>query len=83
MTETEAAKELANLAAEIARHDALYHGEDNPELTDADYDRLVARNRQLEAAYPASIRTDSPTLRVGTPLSETTTAGHFGIAWVS
>ena len=78
MTETEAAKELANLAAEIARHDALYHGEDNPELTDADYDRLVARNRQLEAAYPASIRPDSPTLRVGTPLSETTTTGHFG-----
>ena len=56
MTEAEAAAELANLAAEIARHDALYHGEDNPELTDADYDRLVARNRQLETAYPALIR---------------------------
>ena len=68
MTEAEAATELANLAAEIARHDALYHGEDNPELTDADYDRLVARNRQLEAAYPALIRPDSPTMRVGTPL---------------
>ena len=33
MTEAEAATELANLAAEIARHDALYHGEDSPELT--------------------------------------------------
>ena len=60
MTEAEAATELANLAAEIARHDALYHGEDNPELTDADYDRLVARNRQLEAAYPALIRSRQP-----------------------
>ena len=78
MTEAEAATELANLATEIARHDALYHGEDSPELTDADYDRLVARNRQLEAAYPALIRADSPTMRVGTPLSGTTNAGHFG-----
>ena len=78
MTEAEAATELANLAAEIARHDALYHGEDNPELTDADYDRLVARNHQLETAYPALIRSDSPTMRVGTPLTGTTNAGHFG-----
>ena len=78
MTEAEAATELANLAAEIARHDALYHGEDNPELTDADYDRLVARNRQLEAAYPALIRSDSPTMRVGTPLTGTTNSSHFG-----
>ena len=78
MTEVEAATELANLAAEIGRHDALYHGEDNPELTDADYDRLVARNRQLETAYPSLIRSDSPTMRVGTPLTGTTNAGHFG-----
>jgi DNA ligase (NAD+) len=39
------------LRQEIARHDALYHGDDNPEVTDADYDRLVARNRLLEAAF--------------------------------
>jgi len=78
MTTAEVATELAGLAAEIARHDALYHGEDNPELTDADYDRLVARNRQLEAAYPELIRADSPTMRVGTPLSGSTNAGHFG-----
>ena len=78
MTTAEVATELAGLAAEIARHDALYHGQDNPELTDADYDRLVARNRQLEAAYPGLIRADSPTMRVGTPLSGSTNAGHFG-----
>ena len=78
MTTAEVATELAGLAAEIARHDALYHGQDNPELTDADYDRLVARNRQLEAAYPELIRADSPTMRVGTPLSGSTKAGHFG-----
>ena len=78
MTNAEVTTELAGLAAEIARHDALYHGQDNPELTDADYDRLVARNRQLEAAYPELIRADSPTMRVGTPLSGSTNAGHFG-----
>ena len=78
MTTAEVATELAGLAAEIARHDALYHGQDNPELTDADYDQLVARNRQLEAAYPELIRADSPTMRVGTPLSGSTNAGHFG-----
>ena len=78
MTEAEAATELAELAAEIAKHDALYHGEDNPQLNDADYDRLVSRNRQLEAAYPLLIRSDSPTMRVGTPLSGTTNTGHFG-----
>ena len=78
MTTAEVATELAGLAAEIARHDALYHGQDNPELTDADYDRLVARNRQLESAYPELIRADSPTMRVGTPLSGSTNASHFG-----
>ena len=50
MTEAEAVTELADLAAEIARHDVLYHGEDNPELSDADYDRLIARNRQIDGA---------------------------------
>lgn len=78
MTTAEVATELAGLAAEIARHDALYHGQDNPELTDADYDQLVARNRQLEAAYPELIRADSPTMRVGTPLSGSTNPDHFG-----
>ena len=78
MTEAEAATELANLAAEIARHDAYYHGADNPVISDADYDQLVARNRQLEVAYPALILPDSPTKRVGTPLSGTTSAAHFG-----
>ena len=45
MDSASAATELAALAAEIARHDRLYHGQDAPEISDADYDRLVARNR--------------------------------------
>lgn len=80
LSDAEAAAELASLAAEIARHDALYHGDDNPEVTDAEYDRLVARNRLLEAAFPALIRADSPSFRVGSPPSSAASTGHFGKA---
>jgi DNA ligase (NAD+) len=61
----EAAEELEWLAGEIARHNSLYHGEDRPEIADADYDALVRRNAALEAAFPALIREDSPSKRVG------------------
>jgi DNA ligase (NAD+) len=61
----EAAEELEWLAGEIARHNSLYHGEDRPEIADADYDALVRRNAALEAAFPALIRDDSPSKRVG------------------
>jgi DNA ligase (NAD+) len=65
LTETEAAAELARLAAEIARHSAAYHGEDAPLISDADYDALVRRNAELEAAFPQLVRADSPSLAVG------------------
>ncbi|HEX8445295.1 MAG TPA: NAD-dependent DNA ligase LigA [Sphingomonas sp.] len=62
---TDPATELADLAAAIARHDRLYHDQDAPEISDADYDALVRRNRALEAAYPDLVRPDSPSQRVG------------------
>jgi DNA ligase (NAD+) len=65
LTHEQAAEELAVLAGEIARHDALYHGQDAPEITDADYDALVRRNAAIEARFPALIREDSPSRRVG------------------
>ncbi len=65
LDEAEAAAELARLAAEIAHHDALYHGKDAPEITDADYDALKRRNDAIEARFPQLMRDDSPTLRVG------------------
>lgn len=69
LSEDEAREELALLAAEIARHDALYHGKDQPEISDADYDALKRRNDALEKRFPALSRADSPTRRVGfTPL---------------
>lgn len=65
LTEAEAAAELERLAAEIAHHDRAYHEQDAPEITDADYDALRRRNSEIEAAFPALVRADSPTIRVG------------------
>ena len=65
LDEAEAASELARLAAEIAHHDALYYREDTPEISDAAYDALRARNDEIEARFPHLIRDDSPSLRVG------------------
>src|SRR5215213_8204890 len=50
--QAEAANRLMRLAKEIARHDKLYHGQDEPEISDADYDALVRENRELEARFP-------------------------------
>jgi DNA ligase (NAD+) len=65
ITEAEAANELMRLARAIARHDKLYHAEDSPEISDAEYDALVRRNAELEALFPHLIRPDSPSRKVG------------------
>jgi len=75
MTEAEAANELMRLARQIAHHDHLYHTLDTPEIADAEYDALVRRNAEIEAAFPHLIRADSPSRKVGhdvsgTPLSK-------------
>ena len=65
LTEAEAANELMRLARSIAKHNRLYHAEDAPEISDAEYDALVRRNAELEAAFPHLIRPDSPSRSVG------------------
>ena len=61
----DAEAELAWLAAEIARHDRLYHRDAAPEISDAEYDELRRRNQALEAGFPDLVRPDSPSRRVG------------------
>ena len=61
----QAGAELARLAAEIARHDTLYYQQDAPEISDSDYDALRQRNDAIEAKFPALVRPNSPSRRVG------------------
>src|SRR5205807_735141 len=65
LSEAEAANRLMRLAKEIARHDKLYHDQDAPEISDAEYDALVRENRELEARFPQLVRADSPSKRLG------------------
>ena len=65
MSEADAANRLMRLAKEIAKHNRLYHTQDAPEISDADYDALVRENNALEAQFPHLIRADSPNKLVG------------------
>jgi len=64
-SEADAANELMRLAKTIARHNRLYHTDDSPEISDAEYDALVRRNNELEVAFPHLVRADSPNKAVG------------------
>jgi DNA ligase (NAD+) len=60
-----AAERHASLAAQVTRANELYHVEDAPELSDAEYDQLFRQVVALETAHPALVTPDSPTQRVG------------------
>ena len=70
LTQAEAKKDLERLAAEIGEHDRRYHSEDAPTINDADYDALKRRNDAIEQRFPALVRPDSPSHRVGSKPSE-------------
>ena len=65
LTEAQAKAELKRLASDIAAHDKRYYQKDKPTVTDAVYDALRTRNAAIEKRFPALIRPDSPSRRVG------------------
>ncbi len=77
MDALEAKKEIERLRNDINRHNRLYYALDSPEITDAEYDRLLRRLEELEARFPHLITPDSPTQRIGAePLKEFGTVRH-------
>ncbi len=70
-------KEIANLRDKTRHHEYLYYVVDDPEISDAAFDRLMVRLKQLEAAHPDLVTPDSPSVRVGgTPREGFTTVRH-------
>ncbi len=65
LKKAEAREELGLLAAEIARADQLYHGEDNPEISDAEYDALRRRFEEIGTAHPEYASLGQPATSVG------------------
>src|SRR5437899_9812630 len=58
-------KAIKDLREEIQRHEDLYYLQENPEISDREYDELIEKLRQLEEKNPQFITSDSPTQRVG------------------
>ncbi|GAB5503958.1 NAD-dependent DNA ligase LigA [Pyruvatibacter sp.] len=83
LTEEQAALELERLAHEIAAHDEAYHHDDKPVISDAAYDALRKRNTQIEKCFPALIREDSPSGRVGAAPSEKFDKVQHAVAMLS
>src|SRR5205807_1133259 len=70
LSQKEAAEQIEQLRAEVERHNRLYHLEDKPEISDAEYDQLYRQLVDLENQFPELITPDSPTQRIGGPRSE-------------
>jgi DNA ligase (NAD+) len=66
----EAEREVARLRKEIDHHNYCYYVLDAPEISDAEYDRLLRRLQELEGAYPKLRSPTSPTQKVGAPPAE-------------
>src|SRR5260370_2127636 len=64
LTERQARAEHKRLGEEIAHHDKLYHEQDSPKISDADYDKLRQRLKAIEARFPQLVDMSSPTQRV-------------------
>jgi DNA ligase (NAD+) len=63
----EVKREILHLREEVEKHNYHYHVQDDPKISDAEYDRLFRRLLDLEKAYPEFTTPDSPTQKVGAP----------------
>jgi DNA ligase (NAD+) len=70
LTEAQAKAELEKLASALNQANVAYHGEDAPQISDAEYDRLKRRNTEIEDKFPALKRVDSPSEKIGVGPSE-------------
>jgi len=70
LSQQQAAEQIEQLRAEVDRHNRLYHLEDKPEISDAEYDQLYRQLVDLENQFPELITPDSPTQQIGGPRSE-------------
>lgn len=83
LTEAQAREELERLSAELARHDALYHADAAPEISDADYDDLKRRALDIETRFPTLSSPVSPSQRVGAPVSTQFAEVRHGVPMLS
>ena len=75
-----AMQDLTELRAEIRRHERLYYVDDNPEITDAEFDKLLRELLDIEARHPDLVTPDSPSQRVGgAPREGVETAEHSSV----
>lgn len=65
MSDTSTQQRMRELAAEVRRHNELYYQQAQPEISDREYDALLAELQELERAHPEWAADDSPTLEIG------------------
>src|SRR5437762_11412747 len=74
-------KEIEELREKLRYHEYRYYVLDDPEISDAAYDRMMNRLKELEAAHPELVRPDSPTVRVGDRKSTRLNSSHRCISY--
>lgn len=83
LTEAQAVEELERLADTLATHDIAYHQQDNPTISDAEYDALKRRNLDIETRFPHLVRDNSPSMRVGAARAEQFAPVRHGVPMLS
>lgn len=70
MTDLFTRQRHADLCAEIKHHNQLYYNQDQPEISDAEYDALFRELQEIEAQFPDLVTPDSPSQKIGAPVTE-------------